>query len=117
MITADGDDQIVITYEAGTNSTHETGTTTGDDQVDGIETTDGTKTNEEAGTVTITEAGTETITADGTENGTFSYETMATDDIISTSYDGNDETHETGTTTGETHVAGIVTTDGTVTND
>jgi hypothetical protein len=69
-ITTEGDEAITITSVAGKLETHEAGTATGDDQVDGTVTTDGTKTNEEVGTVTIAELGTETATDDGTESGT-----------------------------------------------
>jgi hypothetical protein len=51
-ITTDGDEATTMTYEAGKLETHEAGTATGDDQVDGTVTVDGTKTNDEALTVT-----------------------------------------------------------------
>jgi len=78
-ITADGDEAMVMTTDDGKLSTHETGTTTGLDQVDGTVTTDGTKTNDEVATVTTAELGTEAIKVDGTEFGTLVHSTIATD--------------------------------------
>jgi len=61
---------MVITAEAGKLETHETGTTTTDDQVDGIVIVAGTETNDEAATVTMLETGIEPITVVGTDSGT-----------------------------------------------
>jgi len=58
-ITADGDEAIVITSVDGSLETNETGTTTGLDQVDGMVTVAGTKTNDDVGTVTTIELGTD----------------------------------------------------------
>jgi len=60
----------VITAVAGKLETHETGTTTTDDQVDGIVTVAGTETKDEAATVTTAVDGTEAITLVGTDSGT-----------------------------------------------
>jgi len=119
-ITADGDEAIVRTTDDGKLSTHETGTTTGETQVDGTVTTDGTVTNDEVGTETTAVDGTEAITEVGTEFGTLVHSTITADGddaIVITTDDGKLSTHEIGTTTGETQVDGTVTTDGTKTND
>lgn len=60
----------MITSVDGTFEAQETGTTTGETQVDGTTTVAGTKTNDEAGIVTIKELGTVTIKFDGTVLGT-----------------------------------------------
>jgi hypothetical protein len=51
-MATDGDEATMITDEAGKLETHEAGTATGDLQVDGTVTVDGTKTNDDVGTVT-----------------------------------------------------------------
>jgi hypothetical protein len=116
-ITADGDDPISITAELGNDETHETGTTTGDEKLDGTTTDDGMKTNDEVGTVVIVDLGTDKTTDDGTDDGTFEDSTIATPfvDKIMTWFDGNDETADVGTTTiePELHADGIVTDGGT----
>jgi len=70
---------MVMTIEAGSDETHETGTTTTDVHVDGTTTVAGTKTNEVVATVTTADDGTEAITEVGTDSGTLVHETMATD--------------------------------------
>jgi len=97
-----------------------TGTTTGETQVDGIVTVAGTVTNELAATVTTTDDGTEAITVDGTLSGTSVHDTTTapdSDEMVMRSAVGRLETHEIGTTTGETMVDGMVKVAGTVTND
>jgi hypothetical protein len=58
IITALGDDAIVMTHELGRVDTHEAGKTTGLDQVDGTVMLYGTNTNELAGTVAMAVDGT-----------------------------------------------------------
>jgi hypothetical protein len=75
-ITVFGELAIVITNDDGKFETTETGTAaTFDDQVDGMATEAGTKTNDDEATVSIAEAGTEARTADGTLSGTAEYST------------------------------------------
>jgi hypothetical protein len=82
ITTADGDDAIVITWLLGKDETHETGTTTGDDQVVGTTTVTGTETNDETLTETIALLGIVAIALDATDDGTFVYSTMANPDEI-----------------------------------
>jgi hypothetical protein len=110
MMTA-FDDETVITWVDGKPVAHEAGTTTGDDQVLGTATVVGTKTNDETGTVTTNELGTETTTLDGTDDGTLDEAMIAIDGdeaIMMNDDDDNDETSETGKTTGDDHVDGTV---------
>jgi hypothetical protein len=74
-ITADGDDPIAITCDDGSDETHEIGTTTGDEKLDGITTEVGTKTNDESGTEVTIDDGTVKITDDGADDGTLEYST------------------------------------------
>lgn len=78
-IATDGDDETMMTSEAGIDEIHETGTATGDVQEAGTATTDGTSTNDETGISTITVDGTQAIAEFGTENGNELYETITTD--------------------------------------
>jgi len=102
---------MVITAVAGKLETHETGTTTTDDQVDGIVIVAGTETNDEAATVTMLETGIEPITVVGTDSGTSDHWTIASDGdeaTVMTWLDGKVETNETGTKTGLDQVDGTV---------
>jgi len=108
----DGDDEETTTSVLGILETQESGTKTGDDQLDGTETVDGTETNELTGTATIAVLGTETITLVGTESGSAVHSTITADgdeDIVMISYDGIEVTHEIGTMTAEldAHELGI----------
>jgi hypothetical protein len=121
-IATDGDEAETTTSVLDNEVTHEIGTATGDDHVDGTVTDDGTKINELVGTVTRAVLGTETITDVGTDSGIFVYETITADvddAIVITSVDGKDETHEYGTTNTDdsAHVDGMVIEFGTYTND
>jgi hypothetical protein len=120
-IATDGDEAGMMTSEAGKLETNETGTTTGETQVDGtvtiVGTLDGATLKAET---TIAVVGTEAITDDGTESGTLVHETITADGdeaMVTTTELGKFETHETGTTTGDVQVAGTETTVGTKTND
>jgi hypothetical protein len=75
-IATDGDEDETTTCVLGSEETQDNGTKTGLDQLDGTDTDDGTKMNDEAGTVTKTVLGTETRTEVGTESGMFVYETI-----------------------------------------
>jgi len=108
----DGDEEETTIYVLGILETQEIGTKTGEDQLDGTETDDGTETNELTGTVTIAVLGTETITLDGTEFGTAVHSTITADGdeaMVITSDDGKFETHEIGKMTAEleAHELGI----------
>jgi hypothetical protein len=78
-MATDGDEATMMTSVAGKLETHEAGTATGDDQVDGTVTNDGTKTNDEVGTVTTALDGTDIISSLGTESGTLVHDTIAID--------------------------------------
>jgi hypothetical protein len=70
--------------------------------------------------VTTTDDGIDQTIVVGTDAGTFEYSTIANDGDeaeTTTSVLGNDVTHEIGNPTGEDHVDGTVTDDGTNTND
>jgi hypothetical protein len=69
-ITADGEAPIEMTYELGSDETHEAGTTTGDEKLDGITIDDGMKTNDDVATVETIEDGTDKTADDGTDDGT-----------------------------------------------
>jgi len=87
----DGDEEATTICVLGILETQEIGTKTGDDQLDGTETDDGTETNEETGTVTMAVDGTETITLVGTESGTSVHSTITADGdeaIVISSDDG-----------------------------
>jgi hypothetical protein len=95
MTTPFGDEAMVITWLSGMLVAHEAGMTIGLSQVDGTTTVAGTKTKFETGTVVINDNGTETTTFDGTDDGTFSYETIASDGdeaMMINWVAGNDET-------------------------
>jgi hypothetical protein len=113
-ITADGDEPIEMTYELGSDETHEAGTTTGDEKLDGITIDDGMKTNDDVATVETTEAGTVITADDGTDDGTLVASITANpfDDNKITWVDGNELTTETATITGDDQADGIVTDDG-----
>jgi hypothetical protein len=124
-IATDGDEAATIIWVDGKLETNESGTTTGDDQVDGTVTVCGTETatdettydeNVEAATVRTADDGTEATTDVGTDDGTFDQATITTDGdewTKTTWVDGKLETKETATTTGDDHVDGIVTVAGT----
>jgi folate-binding Fe-S cluster repair protein YgfZ len=78
--------------------------------------------NELTGTDTTIVDGTDWISVSGTESGTFVHKTITADvdeAIVISSVDGNEETHEIGTTTidEEAHDVGTTTVFGTYTND
>jgi hypothetical protein len=65
--------------------------------------------------VITTVFGIEAIALEGTDDGTLVYSTTANPDVIEITYaEGNDETTDEATTTGDTHEDGIVTVYGTV---
>jgi len=108
--TAPLDEAMEITALLGSDVTHEIGKTTGDDQVYGITTVDGTYLNEETLTVLMRVTGIETIALDGTDEGTLVYATTASpEEIITTCVDGSEETTDCGTTTGLSNDEGILT--------
>jgi hypothetical protein len=75
MITADGDDEIVMINDVGTPATQLTGTTTGDGRFVGKAIVLGTEAYYETGTKIMFDVGIEAITALGTNDGRFSNET------------------------------------------
>jgi hypothetical protein len=78
----------------------------------------GTKTNSVCGTVTTTLDGNVSINENETDDGTLENSTTAETEFKTMKFvDDNDQTDETGTTTGDDHVFGTTTVDGTVTND
>jgi hypothetical protein len=90
-MTTDGDDATKTTWVDGNDETSETGTTTGDDHVDGIVTVAGTDETatatdettydekDETATVTIAVDGTEATIDVGTDDGTFDQAMMTAD--------------------------------------
>jgi len=120
ITTAEDSDGIVTTADDGTLDTQLTGTITGLLMVDGTDTVYGTVTNDETGTATTAVDGTDAITDVGTLSGMAVHETITADGdeaIVITNDDGNDYTHEYGTTAGLDHVDGTTTVAGTKTND
>jgi hypothetical protein len=114
-ITAEAEVPIVTIWVDGSDETHESGTTTGDENpVDGITTDDGMKTNDEAGTDETIEDGTVKITDDGTVDGTLVYSTTTNPEVDNEIYwpVESDETTEAGTTTNDDQVDGALTVDG-----
>jgi len=79
MTTADGLEGTVATTDDGKFEAQLTGTTTGELQVEGIETEFGTNTTDETGKLTTAELGTEAMTLVGTEFGTLVHATITTD--------------------------------------
>jgi hypothetical protein len=115
---ADGDDPIEIKAELGNDETHEAGTTTGDEKLDGTTIDDGTKTYELTAIDVMADDGMVKAADDGTDDGTFDQATTANPlvDKTITWVDGTSETRLNGKTTGdENPVLGITTVDGTVT--
>jgi hypothetical protein len=114
MITADGDDPIVMYNVLGSLETYVNGTTTGELKLDGTSTDDGMKTNELAGIDVTTDLGRLKTALDGTEVGTFVLSTTANPavDKMITWVDGNEVTTEVATKTGDDQTDGIVTDDG-----
>jgi hypothetical protein len=78
-ITTPVSDGMIITYVHGKLETDDAGTKTGDDQVDGTVTTDGTHVNDETATVETIELGISITSELGTELGTLEYEITAND--------------------------------------
>jgi hypothetical protein len=118
MITADGDDAIVIYSVLGNEDTNEIGTTTAelDAHDDGITIEAGTNTY--VVIATTNDEGTDTTRLVGTVLGKFEYDTTASDGddaIMMISSNGIDDTYDNGTITGLDHVSGTTTDDEIVT--
>jgi hypothetical protein len=79
IIAIYGDEAETTTWLNGNELTHEIGTMTGDDQVDGTVTVDGTYKNELTGIETKAVVGTDWIKLDGSDDGTFSHERTTAD--------------------------------------
>jgi DICT domain-containing protein len=118
-MTADGDEPIATIWVDGSDETHEIGTTTGDENpVDGMATDDGMKTNDEVGTDETIEDGTLNTYDEATDDGTLVDSMIAKPAVVNkmTWVDGNEETTEVATKTGDDQTDGMVTDDGKVIN-
>jgi hypothetical protein len=111
MMTAFGDEAIVMISVVGMAVAHEIGITTGEDHVLGTATVAGTKTKLEVATVTTNELGTVITMLDGTDDGKFDEAMIAIDGdeaITTNEVCGNEEMAEYGTTNGLDQVDGTV---------
>jgi hypothetical protein len=116
-MTADGDEPIATIWVDGSDETHEIGTTTGDENpVDGMATDDGMKTNDEVGIDETIEDGTLNTYDEATDDGTLVDSMIAKPAVVNkmTWVDGNEETTEVATKTGDDQTDGMVTDDGKV---